>query len=163
MEAIAVVTLSALLMSPVVSLLRSSHSLWEATDGDASRRHAVDSTIHFLAREIHNCEAVTRISDPSQPGALQVRMADESLWTWTYDPTTKEVRFRRGEAPDELLSRGITALQFTGYADGGERAWNAVDDIKSIECAVRSELTNGADYEVKRWVWIRTTADVNGG
>ena len=151
------VTLSALLMTPVVNLLHSSHRLWEAADGHETRRHAVDAAMHYLARELHNAKEVTQITSPStQAAAIEIRRSDDALLNVIYDPNDEELRIQVDNGPEELLSRGVTAVEFLGYIRGGTVTTTSPEQIESVDCLVQSRLPNNAIYQAKRRVWIRS-------
>ena len=154
MEVMATVALSAVLMTPVVNLLMTSHSIWEGVDGDATRRWSADATARHIAHQLIDAKEVVAISDlDAAAGSLSIRTHSGDTFEWRHEG--ESVFFSDQDTKDQLLSREIKKLQFIGYARGGLIQTHHPLLIESVECVVHTQLTSKRDYVARRLVRLR--------
>ena len=147
--------MSAMLVTSVSVLLRSSQNTWQAYDSDHSRLEAAQATLRHVTRQLRQAEQILAISGPGdQFGAISARMADGSTYVWARNGN--QVDFGVGAASG-LLADQITGLSFVGYQADGTTTTTVPAEIQSVKCKVKVDLPLdvGGTRTVSGWIWLR--------
>lgn len=157
LELMIATTLMTAMVGTVGVVLRTGHMAWEAQQGDAAKIMAANATLRHIVRRVRQAQEVTAISNSSEKaGNLSLLMPSGETLAWTLDTPAEEALFGVDSA-DNLLSRGITELSFTGYEADGTTETTVVDDIHSVKCQVVVELPRDANgtRTVSCRAWLR--------
>ncbi len=151
-------TLMTTMVVSVAVVLRTSHVVWEAHQGDASRMMAAGATVRHVVRRVRQAQKVTDISKLNAKAArLALLMPSGETLVWRRKDTSDEIFFGIDTA-DDLLAQDITAMQFVGYEADGITQTTVLADIHSVKCQLSVELPRetGGTRNVSCWAWLRS-------
>ena len=146
--------LSLIVTAAAVSV-RTCQGVWQDYGGDAAKLDAAHATAMHLVRHLRQCVSVTSISIPSQnSGSVSAADGDGNTHTWA--TSSGNVSYGLDPASD-VLSDGITALNFTGYEVDGTTTTTTPADIRSVEFVVTVTLDRPVNptKTIRSRVWLR--------
>jgi len=158
LELIVATTLMTVMVATVAVVLRTGHVAWKAQQGDAVKIMAANATVRHIVRRVRQARAVTSITPAgSVTGKLSLLMPSGETMTWDHNVGQKEVSFKIS-GPNNVLSTGITELNFTGYEADGTTETTVAEDVHSVKCRVAVELPRDANGTriVSCWAWLRS-------
>jgi type II secretory pathway pseudopilin PulG len=158
LELILATTLLTTLVAAVGLVLRTGYGTWEAHQDDSVRITAANATVRHIARRARQAQAVAAMSDPAETsGTLSLSMPSGETFVWAHDAAAQEVAYGVGSASD-LLAERITELSFLGYEVDGTTQTTVLDDVHSIKCVARIQLSRetGGDRTASCRAWLRS-------
>lgn len=156
LETIMAISLAALLMSPVVGMLRTCRGLWVQIQDDSVHADSLHSTLRHLSRNLRTAAVVTFVESGSGRSAqLQILDSDGQVCGWKHDARTGEVQFSSANASG-LLATNIDELVFEAFDETG-RITKDSRLIRMVRCSVTTNLkrTSHATRSATCTVWIR--------
>lgn len=157
METVLVIALTSVLMAPVVTLLQSSHRVWEGYDSDRARIESVNATARILTERLRNADQVLAISRPNnKSGSITMQSTSGAKTIWSRDRRTNTVNQRVGRRND-LLSDNVTELTLVGYEKDGVKKTTVPSKIQVVQFTVATHLDRKTNrrHAVTGWVWLR--------
>ncbi len=159
-EVMTATTMMATLMASSVVLVRSSYSVWQATEADLERAENAYAVLRHVVRNVRQASAVSAISTASDTaGSLSLLMDTGDTRLWARNAGTDQVFY--GVAPssaDQLLVESIDELLFVGYEADGVTATTTPADIQMIHCIARITMPAGGGQSrtVSCKAWLRS-------
>lgn len=155
LEAIFALTLSALIMTPVVGILRTSRELWTHIQHDQASTDSAHATLRHISRQLRTAKALTSVSTRSgRITELQFVAADGQVCGWKHDVRSNEVEFSRSGVTG-LLAENIEQLTLEGF-DSLSKPTTVGSEIQLLKCtATSSQKSTNAKYTASCSIWIR--------
>lgn len=155
-EATVSLALAAMLMIPVVGLLKTNRELWERSDSDRLRIDSVHGLLRHLSRRLRSADTVLSLqSQGRRPASLQIRSPDGQTLSWNHVKRTEHVSFDSGRGRG-ILADHISKLTFEGFLPNGQPT-SDVTRMQTIRCTATTILTGrkNAEKTVECTVWLR--------
>ena len=156
LETIMAISLAALLMSPVVGMLRTCRGLWVQVQDDAVHADSLHSTLRHLSRNLRTAAAVTFVESGSG-STTQLHILDSGgqVCGWKHDARTGEIQFSRANVSG-LLATNINELVVEAFDETGRRTTDG-QLIRMVRCSVTTNLKRSSDAirSATCTVWIR--------
>ena len=146
-------SLMAVMVTAVGSVLRTAHTAWVVHEGDTKEILAAGATLRHVVRHIRQAEAVTDIQGSTVTGTLTVLMPSGDTLTWAHDVGQANVMFGTSTLGENIIEMG-----FTGYEADGVTITNTAADIHSVEIHIQVQLPSetGGTRDITCWAWLRS-------
>lgn len=156
LETIMAVSLAALLMSPVVGMLRTCRGLWVQIQDDTAHADSLHATLRHITRNLRTAESVTFV-DSSTVRAAELQFIDSrgQVCGWKHDVQTGQVVFARDKSLG-LLAENIDQLKFSAFDESGRPTQDS-RLVKMIQCTAVTTVkrSSNATRTATCTVWIR--------
>jgi prepilin-type N-terminal cleavage/methylation domain-containing protein len=153
LELIVTAAIMAVLVTSVAFVLRSSQTAWAVTDADRAQLEAAYGTIRHITRYVRQAEAITAITDSSQPsGSITLQLPDGSSHTWSHSGSTVSYG---SPTPTSVLAEGITELTLQGYLADSTTPTSQPENVQLVHLTLRVP-TQGGDRVLTAWIWVRS-------
>ncbi len=155
LELVLALGMMSLLMTPVVGLLKTSHSIWEAYESDHTRLDSLQATTRHLVRHLRDTDQIVSLSpSDSTAGAISARQAAGPTETWWR--VGNQVWYRR-DGTSGLLADDITELTFVGFEKDGITPTTVPSRVRIVEVTAKVQLDreNHGEKTSRCRVWLR--------
>lgn len=155
LEVVVSLAILAMIMTPVVALLRSSQQVWDDRESDVAVLDGAHAAVRHVVRTTRGARRVESMTPETElAGRLVVRMPDNSRLSWTR--RNNEIYFSDG-GPESLLARNILGLWFVGYRDDAVTPTTTVAEMQFIEvfARVRLDRQGSPTRTISSKVWLR--------
>lgn len=156
LEVMVALAILAMLMTPVITLLRTSHQVWSERQADHAKLEAGHATVRHLIRQLRQAKQIVSISPPiDRSGSISARLYDNRLLVW--DHRRGQVLFGETSATS-LLADGVEELWFVGLRADGVTPAVTPAEVRIIQCRakVRLERDVNADRTISSTVLLRS-------
>jgi prepilin-type N-terminal cleavage/methylation domain-containing protein len=157
-EMIAATTIMAVVMTGVIVVIRSGHTVWNAYEQDLDVAENAYGVLRHFVRQMRQATAVTAISPVSDTtGDLSYTTALGATQTWSLNGGTSQVTFNNGTVTSTLAT-SINQMIFEGFEADGVTPTTVVDDIQLVKCTIQVTLAQGGGTTrtVSAKAWIRS-------
>ena len=161
-ESVATVVLSALLMLPLVALIKTSVVSWEGADGEASRRLSVEGALRHVADELSNCQSVVLLSalDDAQ-GQLDAQRWSGGKITWSL--SNKGELSVQESGQKETLAKNIERFWVAGIEADGVTTTDDPTRTHAVRCTIETTIPGTQrNYTLSRVAMLRNTSTTGG-
>ncbi len=155
LELVLSTSMMALLLVPVVGLLKTSHNVWEAYESDHTRLDSLQATTRHLMRRLRDTNEIVSLSAPeSTAGAISVRQSGGLVETWWR--MGDQVWYHRN-GTTSLLANDIAALSFVGFEKDGVTPTTDPRRVQIVEVIAKVQLDreNHSEKTSRCRVWLR--------
>lgn len=155
LEAIFAITLSALLMTPVVGILRTTRELWTHIQQDQASSDSAHATLRHISRILRTAKTITAVGTQKRRFTeLRIVAGDGQVCGWKHDVRSDEVEFSKNRVTG-LLAENIEQLTFEGF-DSLAQPTTVASEIRMLKCTATSLLkTTNAKHTASCSIWIR--------
>lgn len=156
LEAIMAITLAALLMSPVVAILRTSRVLYGEMQQQHSGADAVYGTLRHVRSQLRTAQRVTSVRRQGQRlTILEIVGSDGQVCRWHHDRRSGRLLFEKA-GQSTLLADRISSFDITALDAAGQPATSA-GTIQTLRCTA-STVAAGSHHATCTStcsVWLR--------
>lgn len=156
LESVMAITLAALLMSPVVAILRTSQAIYGQIQEQHVRTDGVYGTLRHVRSVLRTAQQVTSVRrQGNRLTILEIVAADGQVCRWRHDRRSGRLMFEKaGQSTllaDRISSFDVAALDAVG------RPTTSAGTIRSLRCTA-STVAAGSDHANRTstcTVWLR--------
>ena len=152
------ISLAALLMSPVIGMLKTCRGLYVQIQDDDSHADSVHATLRHIVRNLRTAKSVTFVgSRKGQSAELQIIDSRGQVCRWKHDVRSGHVFFEQAKISG-LLAENIDELKFNAFDELG-RPTQDTRLMRMIQCSAVTiqKRSSNATRTATSTVWIRPT------